>query len=322
MKAALRAICAAGMVLLLMASAAAAEIQRPHEVITVGFPTKDDFFVYAVLHPQERVAVLGVQNGVEDLSPGVWSSTSYVKQVPGRSFGEVVHVDFGSLGRVDGRFVADVPAHVGHLSRYCRGRRPTSQNGHFVGKFVFRGDGGYLDASTNWAQIAVVRRTFRLQCKKGHAAQFKNSRPGLFAYVQTPTESLANSDGTYLHTILRGENLVTEFMALDHLYFDTVGFKAVAREWLPDDVATTRSIEVERAPEAAFVVGEPGQRPETATVHPPLPFSGGAAYTRSLGSLDGDLAVSFLGKKLPLTGPDFEAKICARPDRDKLWHCE
>jgi hypothetical protein len=322
MKAALRAICVAGTFLLLMAPVAEAEIQRPHEVITVGFPTKDDFFVYAVLHPQVRVAVFGVQNGVEDLSPGVWSSTSYVKQVPERSFGDVVHVDFGSVGRIDGRFVADVPPHVGHLSRYCHGRRPTSQNGYFAGRFVFRGDGGYLTASVRRAPIAVVRRTFRLQCKKGHAAQFKNSRPGLFAYVQTPTESLSNSDGTYLHTILRGENLVTEFMALDHFFSDPVGFKAVAREWLPDDVATTRSIEVERAPEAAFVVGEPEQRPETAAVHPPLPLNGAAEYSRSLGSFDGDLTVSFLGKDLPLAGPGSEAKICARPDRDKLWRCE
>jgi len=322
MRATLRAVSAAGMVLLLMAPAAAAEIQRPHEMITVGFPTKDDFFIYSVLHPQKQVAVLGAQTSVEDVSPGVWSSTSYVERVPRKSFGAVVHVDFGSLGRVDGRFVADVPPHVGHLSRFCRGRRPVSENGYFAGRFVFRGDGGYLDASVSRAPIAVVRRTFELRCRKGHAAHFDNPRPGLFGYVQAPTDFLSNSDGTYLHSILRAENQVTEFMALDHFRLDTVGFKAVAREWLPGEVATIRSLEVERAPEATFVLGGPEQRPETAFARPPLPFGGAAEYTRSLGTLDGDLTASFLGKELPLAGTGSEAKLCARPDQRKLWNCE
>jgi hypothetical protein len=233
-----------------------------------------------------------------------------------------VHVDFGSLGRIDGRFVADESPHVGHLSRFCQGRRPLRESGHFAGKVIFRGDGGYLSARTHRAPIAIVNRTFKLRCKKGHAAHFDNPRPGLFGYVQAPTGFLSNSDGTYLYAILRSENLVTELMALDHFQSDTVAFKAVAREWLPDDVATTRSVEVERAPESAFVLGEPEQRPNSATAHPPLPFSGTAEYTRSLGTLDGDLSASFLGKELPLAGGSSEAKICARPDPRKLWRCE
>lgn len=322
MKARLRMLGLAIAALLLAAPAAAAEIQRPHEVVTVGFPAKDGFFVYAVLHPQERVVVFGAQSGVEDPSAGVWSSTSYVKRFPGGSLGKVAHADFGVLGRIDGRFVADRSPHVGHLSRFCRGRRPVSESGHFAGKVIFRGDGGYLRASTHRAPIAIVDRTFKLRCKKGHAAHFDNPRPGLFGYVQAPTDFLSDSDGTYLHTTLRSENLVTEFMALDHFFSDTVGFKAVAREWLRGDVATTRSVEVERTPDAAFVIGEPARRPQTAAVHPPLPFGGTAEYTRSLGSLDGDLTASFLGKELPLAGPGSEAEICARPDRRKPWNCE
>lgn len=322
MRAMLRGLCLAGAILLLMAPAAAAEIQHPHEVITVGFPTKDDFLVYATLHPQKRVAVLAAEAGPKDPISGVWSSTSYVKRVPRRSFGGAVHVNFGPLGRIDGRFVADVPPHVGHLSRFCKGRRPVSQNGYFTGSFVFRGDGGFLEASTHRAPIAVVQRTFKLRCKKGHAAQFDNPHPGLFGYVQASTGSISNSDGTYLWAVRRDENLVTELMALDRFRVDTVGFKAVAREWLPDDVATTRSIEVERAPESAFALGDPEQRPNSATVQPPLPFGGTAEYTRSLGTLDGDLTASFLGKDLPLAGPGSEAKICARPDPRKLWRCE
>jgi hypothetical protein len=318
----LRAICLAGAILLLMAPATAAEVQRPHEVITVVFPTEDDFLVYAVLHPQERVAVFGAQTGVEDPSAGVWSSTSYVKRIPRGSIGDVVHVDFGPLGRIDGRFSADGSTHLGHHSRFCRGRRPIRESGNFAGKVVFRGDGGYLNATTHRAPIALVNRTFKLRCQKGRAAHFKNRIPGLFGYVQASTESLSNNDGTYLHSILRAENLVTEFMALDHFGSDTVGFKAVAREWLPGDIATTRSVEVGSAPEGTFVLGEPQRRPESAFVHPPPPFAGAAEYTRSLGSLDVNLTASFLGKELPLAGPGSEAKICARPDPDKLWRCE
>jgi hypothetical protein len=301
--------------------AAEAETQRPHEVITVVLPTAKGFVVYATLFPQKRVAVLGAQTGIEDLNAGTWSSTSYVKRVPSRSFGGVLHVDFGDLGRIDGRFVAEGKPHVGHLSQFCRGRRPVSENGHFTGKFVFKGDGGYLYASTRQAPVANVRRTFKLDCKKGHASHFRNRRPGLFGYVQVPTELFSSSEGTFLRAVRRAENLVTEFVALEHLRDSSVGLKAVAREWLPGDVATTRSIEVEQAPEQSFELTGPEERPDSASVHPPLPFSGAAEYTSSLGFLSGDLAADFLGKELPLAGIDSEAEICARPDQDKLWDC-
>jgi|GEM_PF-5301308 len=322
MKAVQCAICAAVAGLALIAPVATAEIQRPHEMVTVVFPAGDGFNVYAVFHPRKGVAVLGAESGLEPPSSGVWASTSYVKRVPRRPFAGAVHIDFGPLGRIDGRFVADEAPHVGHLNRFCRGRRPVSEFGHFVGKTVIRGDGGWLNASTRRAPIAAVTRSFKLRCEKGHAAQFKNRRPGLFGYVQGPTDFLSNNDGTYLHSILRGENLVTEFMAIDHLRVDTVGFKAVAREWLPGDVATIRSLEVESAPEATLQFGTPARRPSTAAAQPPLPFSAAAEYTRSLGSLDGDLTASFLGKELPLAGPGSAAEICARPDPRKLWRCE
>ncbi len=321
MRAALRAIGLSAAVLLLAVPIATAEIQPPHEVITVGFPTDEGFFVYATLHPRERVAVFGAQAELEEPASGIWSSISYVKRVPRSAFGDAIHVDFGSVGRIDGRFVADVPPHYGHVSRFCRGPRPLSQNGHFTGKVDFRGDGGFLNVVTHRAQASVVRRTFRLRCKKGHAAKFKNRNPGLFGYVQASTGYLSDNDGTFLRAVLRGENLVTEFEALDHFAGDTVGFKAVAREWLPEEVATTRSLEVERAPERAFELTGPEESPESAKVQPPPPFSGSAEYLRSLGSFSGNLAASFLGKDLPLAGPGSEVEICPRPRRDKLWDC-
>jgi hypothetical protein len=321
MKTMLRTLGAIGAVLALTPPAAAAEIQRSHEEVTIGFPADDGFNVYVKLHPQKRVAVFGAEAGVGALRSGIWSSTSYVKRVPRRSFGDVVHVDFGPFGQIDGRFVAEGSPRIGHLSRFCRGRRPVSEFGRFVGKVDFRGDGGWLDASTRKAS-ALVSRTFRLRCKKGHAADFDNPSPGLFGYVPASTNFLSNNDGTYLHSILRAENLVTEFMALEHFSSDTVGFKAVAREWLPGEVATIRSLEVESAPEPTLMLGGPEQRPVTVSAQPPLPFTGAAEYTRGLGTLDGDLTASFLGKELPLAGTGSEAKICARPDRRKLWRCE
>lgn len=314
-------LCLAGLVLAFAAPSAGAEIQRPHEVITVGFPTKDGFFVYATLHPRERVAVLGTQIELEGPASGKWASTSYVERVPRSSFGDTIHVDFGPLGRVDGRFVADVPPHHGHVSQFCRGRRPVTENGYFAGKVVFRGDGDYLDVVTHRAQASVVRRTFRLRCKQGHAGKFENPRPGLFGYVQAPTDFFSDNDGTFLRSVLRSEDLVTEFEALDHFSGDTAGFKAVAREWLPGEVATTRSIEIERAPGSSFELTGPEEQPEAAVVHPPPPFSGSAEYLRDLGSFSGDLAVSFLGKDLPLAGLGAETEICPRPRRDDLWDC-
>jgi len=308
--------------LFLLAPPAAAEVQRPHETITIGLPTRNGFFVYASVYPQKRVAVFGAQTAVEQGIRAWGSSASYVKRVPRRSLGEIMHIDFGSLGRIDGRVVAEGPAQVGHVSRFCRGRRPVSESGHFVGNLAFRGDGGYLDASAHRAPIAIIRRTFRLHCKKGRAAQFDNPAPGLFGYVQASTSYVSNTDGTYLRAVRRDDHVVTEFMALDHFGATTIGLKAVAREWLSGDIAATRSIEVEDAPAAAFSLGEPDRRPDTAAVHPPPPFSGAAEYTRSLGPLDGDLAVSFLGKELPLAGPTSEAEVCARPDQRYFWDCK
>lgn len=176
-------------------------------------------------------------------------------------------------------------------------------------------------APAGWANV-YINRTFRLRCAEGRAAEFEDPDSGLFGYVQAPTDFFSNSDGTYLHSTLPGEHLVTEFLALDHLNDATVGFKATAREWLPGHVATTRSVEVETAPPASFELAGPYDRPDTGIVQPPAPFRGEATFTRALGSLTGDLTISFLGKELPLAGPGSEAGICARPDFGVGWNCK
>jgi hypothetical protein len=62
----------------------------------------------------------------------------------------------------------------------------------------------------------------------------------------------------------------------------------------------------------------PGMHPATATLAPPAPFHGKAAYSEETGAWTGTLGVDLAGLRLPLSGPDYRVHLCVvNPLKDK-----
>ena len=218
-------------------------------------------------------------------------------------------VRFGDVAKIQGGFVPSGSAKSGRRSRFCRGRNPVFEQGHFVGRIAFHGEGGYLSFRVDRAQESVAR-SFKLRCEHGHADHFRNDLPGLFGYIQSPVGTFSDTDGTILDSRIREKHRVIEFDALRHLHEQSATFKAGALEWLPGEVAASRWVEVARVGVETFMTAQPTTHPESARVDPPFPFSGEATYSRPTHSLEGDLTVSVPGLDLPLAGATSKAGLC------------
>jgi hypothetical protein len=67
-----------------------------------------------------------------------------------------------------------------------------------------------------------------------------------------------------------------------------------------------------------LLTSPPGAHPATATLAPPRPFYGKAAYSEEADAWTGTLGVKVGGLSLPLTGPGFHVHLCVvNPLRDR-----
>jgi hypothetical protein len=71
-------------------------------------------------------------------------------------------------------------------------------------------------------------------------------------------------------------------------------------------------------PPGTLLTNPPGTHPAMATLAPPEPFYGEAAYLEESDAWTGTLGVNLAGSRLPLTGPDFHVHLCVvNPLRDR-----
>lgn len=315
-------LCAAFAPLLSVAPAAqAAEIQRPEEQLTLELHGKQGFAVYFLLYPNRHVAIMSSQRGIyqAEAPHGRWLGAAYAVHASPGALAGVVHLRLGQVGSLRGHFVADESPHVRHHNPFCRGRASLSESGHFVGRIVFRGDGGYLNLSARRAN-AYRSRSFRLRCRNGHAHHEYHPFPGLFGYLEPPM-IISSQDSTFLLAHTKTKHRVLEFQAAHHLREQSTTFRAAVLEWLPEHVATMRWVEASRVAASAFQVDESERHPRTATVTPPAPFHGEAIYTRERQKLRGNLRASFLGESLRITGHGAEAELCRGTPEEPSWLC-
>lgn len=308
----MRSLCwLCGLVVLLAIAAPAAhaaEVQRPEERAYVVLDGPRGWEVNFALYPRRNVAAVIAEKGHPWMKRSRWLGAAYAVHPQAGAFEGGVNVSFGKLGGLVGRFVASEPPKKGRRSRFCKGRRPVSESGHFIGRITFRGDGGYLGVRARHAR-EFVSRSFRLRCRHGHAQHFKNYIPGLFGYI-APGAGFFNDDGTFLESRLNSRHRYRDFIALHHLFERTSTFKASVLEWLPEEVATTRWVEVSRVAVDTFTTSEPKLHPASATIDPPFPFSGTGTYSRRGHGLRGDLSVAFPGLRLRLAGKEAKAVLC------------
>jgi hypothetical protein len=180
----------------------------------------------------------------------------------------------------------------------------------FDGSFHFTGNGGYLSFEkrhvTGWSASGATS-----VCPQGCLGP----HPSLFDHIEFPlTFTGRNTQVLYASQSLG--HRVTHFQATHAQGVAESSFKAQAVEWLPGQVAAMRTIEVVAAPESDFKVSSKAEHPKLATVRPPAPFSGSAAYRRggtirspAIGKLTGSLSVDMFGVKVRLAGPRAKASL-------------
>jgi hypothetical protein len=225
----------------------------------------------------------------------------------------LVRARFGSLGRValrfrqSGRMTKDDP------QPGCEGGSETTEEGRFVGHLRFRGEGDYFHVSSAKGKAYIVRSP-RLRCKKGQATEPHHK--SLRRYVApSPLFSDRNSIALlYSSTRTQGRY---------------VGITAMHAEGSPPGADVELGIVEPRhgmaighgvslnGPAGTLLTSLPGVHPATATLAPPAPFYGKAAYSEESGAWTGTLGVKLPGLNLPLTGPDFNVHLCVSPLKDR-----
>lgn len=227
----------------------------------------------------------------------------------------VVRARFGSLGRVSLRFRPS-----GRIPRKrdpqpgCEGASETTRYGRFVGHLGFRGKGNYFHVSSAKGEAYIVHSP-RLRCRKGQALE---SHPRSLRKYVAPT--LLFSD----------ENSIALLYSSTRSHGRYVGITAMHQEGSPPGADVQLGIVEAKhgmaighgvylnGPPGTLLTSLPGVHPAMATLAPPAPFHGEAAYSEESGAWTGTLGVKLAGLRLLLTGPDFHVHLCVvNPLRDR-----
>jgi hypothetical protein len=212
---------------------------------------------------------------------------------PGR-----VDVRFPGLGRIVGRVVGDgKPEPRGETG--CAATEVT-ESGHFLGHLVFRGAGGYRTWRASRAEAVTTRNP---SCREAVPPKT------LFGYLdETGPRFSGGSDGPFSTLAAGRRSGKRSIQLIAQIYGrgpeETVSFTASDYEWLAGHrIAAIRWMARRGVPLGDHFEIAPGaQRPPSATLRPPAPFSGEAIYSRKGHKLTGDLSVDFLGLKLRIAG--------------------
>lgn len=272
------------------------------------------------LSPSRELALIWTRRGEPELRRSRSAGAGYAMHVALPAIGRQLNLRLGRLVRIKGRFVAAETTHHPHQHQ-CRGPASVVRSGHLIGSVRIRGDGGYLAIDAGSAQM-VAYRSFRLRCEYGHANHpWPSQHPSLFDYIGAPTTILASSENIRLHsTLIRGRRAI-EFAAMQPTFEESATFRAAAYEWLPGHLATSRWIEASRFAASNFQLEGPEAHPKSATMTPPAPFAGSAAFTPHKDELRGNLSVDLPGlDRLRLTGSGSYTGLCALTPAE--WVCE
>lgn len=332
-----RSIVAAAAVLLALAPAASASPHGNLHPRHIEFrPPTNRAFLYLGEHDgyelgiaflEPDFAVLYVQSFDSDTQAGV--STAYGAHFAGSLAGGRVQARFGSIGSVAVRFLADGKERSGHVGKRCEGRRPRTENGHFVGRVALRGEGGYFSLAARRAG-GSVSRTFQTRCRVKHPAPQPPPASLIGAVEPFLPFSIVggNGSGGSLATLSAGERQGSRRVDLfaRHTEGAPAGAEVTALAFeYQGKMPVGRSAWAAESPAGTLVTSLPGEHPPTATLKPAAPFTGEATYLASshlVHSWTGDLSVQFPGLLQPLAGPEFFSTLCVVSSLRTRYGCD
>lgn len=284
---------------------------------TAGFLRlgKERGYETALYMPNERLVVFYASR-IERSKDDFFSSTYSIYAVRNRGDLEhgVVRARFGSLGRVSLRFRPSGRMHKRDPQPGCEGGSGITEEGTFVGHLSFRGEGNYFHVSSAKGE-AYISHSPRLRCEKGQALE---SHPRSLRKYVAPIP------------LLPDEYSIALLYASTRSHGRYVGITATHPEGSPPGAGVQLGIVEPRhgmaighgvylnGPPGTLRTSLPGAHPATATLAPPAPFYGEAAYSEESDAWTGTLGVKLAGLRLPLTGPGFHVHLCVvNPLRDR-----
>ncbi|HEY5710097.1 MAG TPA: hypothetical protein VIS51_11980 [Solirubrobacterales bacterium] len=284
---------------------------------TAGFLRlgKERGYEIALYMPNDRLLIFYAFRS-EELKDDFFSTRYSVYAV--RNLGDlehgVVRARFGSLGQVSLRFRPGGPVRKRDPQPGCEGGSETTEEGRFVGHLSFRGEGNYFHVSSAKGE-AYIAHSPRLRCEKGQA---RESRPRSLRKNVAPVP------------LFPDEQSIALLYASTRSHGRYVGITAVHPEGSPPGADVQLGVVESRhgmavghgvylnGPSGTLLTSLPGAHPATATLAPPAPFYGEAAYSEESDAWTGTLGVKLAGLSLPLTGPGFQVHLCVvNPLRDR-----
>jgi hypothetical protein len=275
--------------------------QKGYELV-LYMPSNRVVLVYAIRDDQVKDDLFGISYSI------------YAARNRGNLKDGVVRARFGSLGSVSVRFRPS-----GRMSRRdpgsgCEGGSRISQRGMFVGHVSFRGEGDYFHVSSSRGK-GYVSRLPRLECKKGQA---EPPVPRSLRAWATPVLAIDDRDSIALLSASARDHRRQVRISAKHADGTPPG--AVVQVALSEPrrgMAIGHGAYLQ-GPRGTLLTSPPGAHPAAATLAPPAPFFGKATYAEESGSWTGNLGVTLAGLRLPLTGPDFDVRLCVvNPLKDK-----
>jgi hypothetical protein len=258
------------------------------EGIYLELTPRKDVQVWVEVHPQLGVAVLKTSIGMskEGVPRPRYGSVQYAARIPKRP--------------LEGNLDLTIPGVASIVGELVDG----GEGLEFNGSFHFTGNGGYLSFDVAHATGETLKRTAPICAPR----ECLTSHPTLFEYVYEPFTA-SNFNTQILTSERETKGRTSLFQATHYVRGAESTFKAETLEWLHGEVAVARTLEVEKAPAADFKVSSKAERPKSATLRPPAPFSGSAHYQRVgsirapvSGKLTGSLSVDIYGVEARLAG--------------------
>jgi hypothetical protein len=244
-------------------------------------------------------AIVGVSS---DSGKGIKSETAYVAR--GSLRPERLRASFGHFGSLSMRFLPSPHRAWVKPHRRCRGgRRFRTRTGVWVGRFRFKGEGGYVSVDIHRARGQVSDIAPR--CRRGSGA-----RP-LARAVPPSGHGRFGREITVLEAHWNAGVAAAEFVAGRNE--DEAEFLAETKAVVEGRIAIFRFAEA-KAPARLFSIDD---ALTSARVAPPAPFGGAGEYRAApdgTKAWTGTLFVNFPGAPgFPLAGPPFEAAVKTVP---------
>jgi hypothetical protein len=249
----------------------------------------------------------------------------YALDAPQARGSDDIKARIGKLGRIDLRFVPRSVHESKSTPHDCHGGKTITEEGHFVGLIVFRGERDFTRVRATSVSGSVAKvPALRCPALAPSPPEKQVEEEDAAIEAQEAKEDAENEvEQVNLLAKLNGKRRIVEFGATRTSARKRDGSKFSASNFFV--VAGRRLGRIEEAsvfldlfePGSKFRLVEPLRPIDGAVVKPPAPFSGTATFKREAplpARWSGNLKVDLPGFGIvPLAGPAFHTTMCENP---------